>query len=163
MISKLKVLLLVACFLSVLQAFGQGIGKVRFGASYEEAVTHIKEAFGNPEKSTVDEVAYSNASFEGVQWNWVTFRFKEGLLCEARFYQDHKNKGKAKAELDNIAKCLSRKHALSLDYEEDGNRFYAGGLSPMGIGRLFTVFVAPHNGRWSDQLRFGPFKFESNE
>lgn len=163
MISKTKALLLAVCFLFTLPAFSQGIGKVRFGASYEEAVKHIKETFGNPEKSTSDEVAYTNASYEGVQWNWVTFRFKDGLLCEARFYQDHKNKGKAKAELENIAKCLGRKHTLSLDYEEDGNRFYAGGLSPLGIGRLFTVFVAPHNGKWSDQLRFGPFKFKNNE
>lgn len=70
---------------------------------------------------------------------------------------------KAKAELENIAKNLNKKHALSQDYEEDGSRFYAGGLSPKGIGRLFTVFVAPHNGQWSDQLRFGPFKFKNNE
>lgn len=163
MISKPKTLLLGLCFLFALQASAQSIGKVRFGAPYNEAVSHIKEAFGTPLKTTDDEVVYANASYEGFLWNRVTFRFQEGRLCEARFYRDHKNKGKAKAELEDIAKSLSKKHALSQDYEEDGNRFYAGGLSPMGIGRLFTIFVAPHNGLWSDQLRFGPFKFKNKE
>lgn len=161
--SKPKALLLVLCFLFATQVYGQGIGNVRFGAPYEEVVPHIKEAFGSPLKATDNEVVYANALYEGFLWNRVTFRFKEGRLCEARFFRDHKSKGKAKAELEDIAKSLGKKHALSQDYEEDGNRFYAGGQSPMGIGRLFIVFVAPHNGLWSDQLRFGPFKFKNNE
>ena len=163
MISKPKALLLGLCSLFASQISGQGIGNVRFGSTYEVAAMHIKETFGNPVKATDDEMVYANTLFEGILWNSVTFRFMEGRLCEARFYQDHKNKVKAKAELETIAQNLGKKHALSLDYEEDGNRFYAGGLSPMGIGRLFIVFVAPHNGHWSDQLRFGPFKFKNNE
>lgn len=163
MISKPKVLLVGLCLHFASQTSGQGIGNIRFGTSYEIAAMHIKETFGNPVKATDDEMVYANTLFEGILWNSVTFRFMEGRLCEARFYQNHKNKVKAKAELENIAKNLSKKHALSQDYEEDGSRFYAGGLSPKGIGRLFTVFVAPHNGQWSDQLRFGPFKFKNNE
>ncbi len=163
MISKPKALLLGLFFLLASQGFAQGIGNIRFGASYDDAMMRIKETFGTPVKTSNDEVVYANMLFEGFHWNQVTFRFQEGRLCEARFYQDHKSKGKAKAELESIVKSLGKKHTLSQDYEEDGSRFYAGGQSPMGIGRLFTAFVAPHNGQWSDQLRFGPFKFKNNE
>lgn len=163
MIHNPKALLFGLCCLIVLQASGQGIGNVRFGASFEDAVTHIKEKFGDPVKATGDEVVYANTLFEGFLWNHVMFRFQEGRLCEARFYRNHKNKIQAKAELESIAKSLGKKHELSQDYEEDGSRFYAGGQSPLGIGRLFTVFVAPHNGQWADQLRFGPFKFKNSE
>ena len=141
----------------------QGIGNVQFGSTYEEATARIVETFGHPAHATSDEIVYNNKSFEGFRWNKVTFRFRNGQLCEARFYKDHKSKWMAKTELDSIAKNLSKKHAISLDYEEDGTRFYAGGQSPLGIGRLFTVFVAPRNGHWSDQLRFGPFKFKTNQ
>lgn len=141
----------------------QGIGNVRFGSSYSEAVGRIREAFGEPVLANGDEMVYADKSFEGFCWNRITFRFKSGKLCEARFYMNHANKQKAKAQLENIAACLAKKHSMSLDYEEDGTRFYAGGLSPLGIGRLFTVFVAPHNGQWSDQLRFGPFKFKNSD
>lgn len=154
-------IVLSLAFASVSNA--QGIGNVQFGSTYEEATARIVETFGHPAHATSDEIVYNNKSFEGFRWNKVTFRFRNGQLCEARFYKDHKSKWMAKTELDSIAKNLSKKHAISLDYEEDGTRFYAGGQSPLGIGRLFTVFVAPRNGYWSDQLRFGPFKFKTNQ
>lgn len=154
-------IVLSLAFASVSNA--QGIGNVQFGSTCEEATARIVETFGHPAHATSDEIVYNNKSFEGFRWNKVTFRFRNGQLCEARFYKDHKSKWMAKTELDSIAKNLSKKHAISLDYEEDGTRFYAGGQSPLGIGRLFTVFVAPRNGHWSDQLRFGPFKFKTNQ
>lgn len=163
MISKPKALLLWLCLLFASQGFAQGIGNIRFGASYADAVARINETFGTPVQTSNDEVVYANTSFEGFRWNCVVFRFHEGRLCEARFFLDHKSKGKAKAELESIAKSLGKKHVMSHDYEEDGSRFYVGGQSPMGIGRLFMLFVAPRNGQWSDQLRFGPFKFKNNE
>lgn len=163
MIFSFRPFLTALCLVFASVAHAQGIGNVQFGSTYEEATARIAEAFGHPAHVTSDEIVYKNKLFEGFKWNQVTFRFRNGQLCEARFYMDHKSKWKAKTELESIAKNLSKKHALSLDYEEDGTRFYAGGLSPLGIGRLFTVFVAPRNGQWSDQLRFGPFKFKSNQ
>ncbi len=158
---------LIMSFLTMLVLFcpatlqAQGIGSVKFGSAYEEAVRHIRETFGEPTTATADEMVYNDKSFEGFSWNRITFRFKSGRLCEARFYMKQASKRSAKTQLDIIATALGKKHPLSLDYEEDGTRFYAGGRSPLGIGRLFTVFVSPLNGQWSDQLRFGPFKFKS--
>ncbi len=161
-IPSCKTFLLALCMLLPSLSAAQGIGKVRFGASYEETLENVKETFGNPAQATLEEIVYTDMLFEGFVWNKITFRFRAGKLNEARFYLRQKSKAKAKSELEAIARNLGRKHMLSLDYEEDGTRFYAGGLSPLGIGRLFTVFVSPYNGQWSDQLRFGPFKFKNS-
>lgn len=162
MVSPFKTLLLALCLSLPSLAIAQGIGKVKFGASYDETLENVKEAFGTPMQATFDEIVFTDKQFEGFVWNKITFRFRNGQLNEARFYMRHKSKTKAKSELEAIAKNLAQKHVLSLDYEEDGTRFYAGGLSPLGIGRLFTVFVSPYKGQWSDQLRFGPFKFKNS-
>lgn len=163
MIITPKVFLVGLCFLVAPSVYGQGIGNVMFGASYEDAIVRIVDNFGTPTQATEDEVTYSDAWFEGFLWNRVYFKFKEGRLCEARFYRNHKTKLGAKTELKSIAEKFGAKHELSIDYEEDGNNFYAGGTSPVGIGRLFTIFMAPYKGQWSDQVRFGPFKFKDKE
>lgn len=139
--------------------FAQGIGNVKFGTSRAEATTAIKALFGEPSKSDNEMMIYTNKTFEGYKWNEVLFKFKNDKLTEARFFMNQKNKSQAKRELSAISKTLGKKHVMTEDIEDDGNTFYAGGKSPEFYGHLFTLFIAPRNGVWTDQLRFGPFKF----
>ena len=70
---------------------------------------------------------------------------------------NQKNKRMATAKMSAIAKVMEKDYSMSMDYEDDGNLFYAGGTSPLGYGRLFTIFISPRNGVWTTQMRFGPF------
>lgn len=140
-------------------ASAQGIGKIKFGSSHDVALKAIEATFGTPSKTGNDVVVFANKDFEGFRWDEVQFKFKNGVLNEARFFMNQKTKAKAKSELDVIAKALGKKHEMSVDYEDDGNRFYSGGHSPAGFGRLFQAFISPRKGAWSDQLRFGPYQF----
>ena len=53
---------------------------------------------------------------------------------------------------------MGKKYEISYDEEDGGDVFYKGGTSPLGYGKLFTIFTSPMDGRWTAQLRFGPFK-----
>ena len=154
---EMRKAIMALCLMCATMVSAQGIGNIRFGTTYDEAVTDIKASLGEPVSSDANVVTYKNISFKGFEWNEITFRFKNGKLAEARCYMNHKNKRLATAKLSEIANIMENEHVMSMDYEEDGNLFYAGGRSPMGVGHLFTIFISPRNGIWTPQMRFGPF------
>lgn len=149
------------CFLlfMAMNVMGQEIGNVKFGTDQTVAVEGLKAFFGEPKFLDADCVVYTDKHYGGFKWNEVIFRFKNGRFNEARFYMNQKNKTSAKRALENIASVLKKKHELTLDIEEDGSPFYSGGRSPMPFGHLFTLFVSPRSGGWTNQVRFGPFRF----
>lgn len=145
------------CFMCATVAGARGIESIKFGTTYQEAVTNIKASLGEPLSSDTNVLTYKDVSFKGFTWNEITFRFKNGKLVEARCYMNQKNKRMATAKMSAIAKAMEKDYSMSMDYEDDGNLFYAGGTSPLGYGRLFTIFISPRNGVWTTQMRFGPF------
>ncbi len=154
-----KKVLLVLSLMGTIIANAQGIGNVRFGTQHAEAMEEIKSVFGEPSFSDGDMALFTNKEFEGYTWNEVMFKFKDGILNEARFFMKQKNKSAACKEQEQIAKAMASKHVMSKDIEEGGTPFYAGGQSPLRYGHLFTIFISPRGGAWTNQLRFGPFKF----
>ncbi len=141
-------------------ARAHGFGEVRFGMVYDEALSSIKTVYGEPVVANSDVVSYYDVAYEGFRWDEISFRFTNGKLTEARCYMNHKNKGTAAKQLSAIAQAMQKSYAMTMDYEEDGNVFYAGGKSPVGIGHLFVVFMSPRDRMWTSQLRFGPFRFK---
>lgn len=154
-------------FLSLLltlsmSATAQEIGNVRFGSAQSEAITNIKALFGEPATSTTDGITYKNKTYAGMTWNEIHFNFKDGVLSEARFYMNAKNKAAALQQMAREATAMGKSNVMTKDYEDDGTPFYAGGKSPDGYGHLFTIFASPRAGRWTSQLRFGPFSVKNN-
>jgi hypothetical protein len=155
----MRKLLILAFLLASTTSFAQGIGNVKFGTHRNVATKAIKELFGEPSSRDAEMIIYTNKTFEGYHWDEVLFKFKGDILTEARFFMNQKNKNLARKQLTRISETLGKKHIMTEDIEDDGNTFYAGGKSPMAYGHLFTLFISPRNGIWTDQLRFGPFKF----
>lgn len=155
----IRSLLLAILLFSASLVQAQGIGEVKFGSSRQVAAMAIEAMFGEPTHSSEDVMSFRDKMFEGYKWDQVDFKFTDGKLTEARFYMDQKSKSLARRKQYSISRTLAKNHALSEDIEEDGSRFYAGGKSPIYYGHLFTLFISPRNGEWSNQLRFGPFKF----
>ena len=63
-------------------------------------------------------------------------------------------------DMMQMKQALESQYSLSEDYEDDGTAFFCGGLAPTGIGRLFTLSVLPHRGRWAMLLQYGPFHYK---
>lgn len=137
---------------------GQGIGDVRFGSTYREAMRDIMALFGQPSATSERQCVYVNKSFMGMLFDEVHFNFKEGKLTEARFFRSQDSKRAAKAGMKQLNDTLDKVFHTTLDLEDRSTPFYVGGSSPTGMGRLFTIFIAPRAGKWSTQLRYGPFK-----
>ncbi|MGI6243036.1 MAG: hypothetical protein ACOYJK_05830 [Prevotella sp.] len=154
----MKKFVLGLCLMFAITSNAQGIGNVRFGTAYDEAMACIKAILGTPIAADASVVTYKDVSFKGFKWSEITFTFKNGRLAEARCYMNQRSKRAASSKVTDIAKVMAKDHVMSMDFEDDGNKFYAGGKSPEGFGHLFTIFISPRNGVWTTQMRFGPFR-----
>lgn len=154
--------ILALCFLGCLFAHAQSqvkVGSIVLGTVYHEALDAMKAEFGEPAMVSTTQVAYKNVHFKGFKFDELYFNFRNNKFCEARFYIGALNRNVAVNMKESLAKAFGESYNLSMDLEEDGSTFYKGGRGPSGIGHLFTIFTAPDHGRWTAQLRYGPFKY----
>lgn len=140
------------------------VAGARFGSSYEETLTTLKQNFGEPSAKSADQLVYLNKSFQGFNADRVEVGFQSlkdaHLLNQARFYFFCPNKVAAITKMKALAKKMELNYTVSYDEENGGVAFYKGGCSPLGIGSLFTIFVSPYQGKWTCQLRYGKFQFK---
>ena len=154
-----KVFLLAICVIIVNLSCAHSLSTELFGLRYPDAMRNIEAILGKATTEVDGKVVYKNVKFEGLTWNNAYFKFAKGMLVEARFIYVVPSKSMALRQLEEIAKVMKLSHAISKDYEDKRTAFYKGGRSPMEFGHLFTIFVSPYKGKWSAQLRYGPFEF----
>lgn len=145
------------CLMFATLAQAQDLKTLKFGTIFDDAIINIKSSLGEPTTSNTNLVVYQNVHYRGFKWDKITFKFAQRKLCEVRCYMNKKNKQQALTQLSAIAKTMKKDYSITMDYEDDGDVFYSGGVSPMGFGHLFTIFVSPCNSIWTAQMRFGPF------
>ena len=137
---------------------------VSFGTSYEETIAVLQKTFGLPSVKVPDKLVYLDEKFEGMKADKVEFGFQEvdgtPVLNQARFYFLCNNKASAVEKMKTLAKNMGTKYNISYDVEEGGTEFYKGGISPIGIGNLFTIYVSPYQGKWTCQVRYGKFQLK---
>ena len=156
-------MLFVLLFSLAVNAKGDtGVANVDFGTSYDMAITKLKQTFGEPAMSDSAKVVFMNRLYDGDRYDKVEFYFEQEkgdcVFNQARFYIFCTNKNVARQRLKFLSKVMGKKYEISYDEEDGGDVFYKGGTSPLGYGKLFTIFTSPMDGRWTAQLRFGPFK-----
>ena len=139
-----KFFLLTICVWMFALSYAHTLSTELFGSRYPDAMRNIEAMLGKP-TTEVDGKAY--------------FKFAQGVLVEARFICMTPTKSTSLRHLEDIAKVMKQSHDMTKDYEDRHTVFYKGGRSPMEFGHLFTIFVSPYKGRWSAQLRYGPFEF----
>ena len=135
---------------------------LRFGTPYEDAVRQLTTLYGVPSVMDENHCVFKNSLFEhgGITFNEVKCNFKNRRLVEERFYKTAPTKRIAVRDMMQMKQALESQYSLSEDYEDDGTAFFCGGLAPTGIGRLFTLSVLPHRGRWAMLLQYGPFHYK---
>lgn len=154
-----KIILLAFFWLSITSAHAIKLSNIKLGGSYKEIITATQSDFGSPSAADSVSVNYKGVTLFGIKWDDVKLRFDRGVLTEVRCYSMQKSKKLSLSKLAQVASNMEATYPITRDYEEDGSLFYTGGTSPEGIGHLFTIFVAPMQGAWSTQIRFGPFRF----
>lgn len=157
---KALILLLVfAC--SLAEAHNDKFLNVDFGTSRNEALQQIEQHFGNPNATDGDNLIYYDLDINGYRFSKIIFGFEPkqsgGYFNEARFFIEKDTRRHAVAVRDSLAKQLGRRYGITYDYEENGNKFYTGGVAPGGIGHLFTISTHRRNGKWTTELRYGAF------
>ena len=157
---KLFVMMLCVAFSMSLSAQNvESVGTVELGRAYDDALAAMKAEFGEPLSVSESEVVYGTKKYRGFSFDEVKFRFNNGKFNEARFYSKVGSRPEAQRKMENIAQTMRTKYQLSRDVEEDHTWFYKGGLSPLGIGHLFTIYTYRRQGAYGVELRFGPIKF----
>ena len=157
MFSKILVFIFSLIFSLHINAQNEAkIGNVSIGTEYSIALSLIKNEFGIPTIVKDNCVEYHNVKYHSLRFNKILFKFKNSILNEVRFFINAKNKYEAVKNMKCVAKEWSKKYELSEDYD-DGAYFYMGGVSPKGIGFLFTISIAQRQGRWDTELTYGPF------
>ncbi|MCI6617263.1 MAG: hypothetical protein MSD82_00235 [Prevotella sp.] len=156
---KIILALFITCSMTLYAQHESQVGNTKLGTVYEEALTSIKAEFGNPETVSTTQVKYKNVLYKGFKFDELYLNFRNNKFCEARFYMNALNKQVALNLKESLAKAFGQSQNLSKDLEEDGSTFYKGGRGPFGVGHLFTIFSAPNRGRWTAQLRYGPFNY----
>jgi hypothetical protein len=134
---------------------------LKFGTSRSEALQIIKAQFGEPDTIDGDNLIYREKSLNGYQFNKIVFGFepegKGGYFNQARFFITKPTRKLAVQQRDSLAKYMETDYGVSCDYEENGNKFYKGGIAPTGIGFLFTICTQRREGHWTTELRYGAF------
>ena len=134
---------------------------VKFGTERSVALAKIAEVLGLPNATEEDAVIYFDKRINGYDFAKVVFGFepkgKGNYLNEARFFILAPTRKKAVEQRDSLAHVLSERHSVTYDFEENGNKFYKGGVAPSGIGFLFTVYTQKRQGQWTTELRYGAF------
>lgn len=164
-VSKMRKILLSLFLLAALtiQAAGEDTDfvNVNFGTYYSEAMEAIRAKYGEPSLVEDNAVVYLDKDISGYTFSKIIFGFEKGTsgsyLNQARFFITKPTRHEAVANRDSLANQLMQNFGVTYDYEENGNKFYKGGVSPTGIGFLFTLSTARREGQWMTELRYGAF------
>lgn len=156
----LKLAFLILSLVFSLSASSQGrklLEGVDFGMPMDKATAAIQRIYGAPEQKGESTISYTKKSFRGMTFDQIEFGFKEGRLVDARFVCDCKTRVESSSKMDAIAAMMKKSYEISKDKEDQGPWFYVGGISPRGIGHLFTIFMYRRQGIHCAELRYGPF------
>lgn len=145
---------------------------VPFGSSYGEAKDILNDQLGNCYTSSKDCIAYTNKTYEGIQYDDVNFLFQSNgersFLCRAVFGKDCKSLQEAIDLKKRLDEQLSKRYRLYKILDEDGLYLSVGGISPVtGDGNFaITVDIIEYSKQIQDsgikcavRITYGPFEY----
>lgn len=157
-----KILFIASLIFPLLvNAKGKEFVNLNFWTSRNEALQIIKVEYGKPDTIEGDNLIYKDKMLNGYKFSKIVFGFEPtisgGYFNQARFFITEPTRALAVRQRDSLARYLGTECGISYDYEENGNKFYKGGVAPSGIGFLFTICTNRREGKWTTELRYGAF------
>lgn len=132
---------------------------VPFGASHDEVLATFRTVFGEPVADKGDMLEFRDVTYEGQKFTSLIVYFDWDQMNHVRFHQVCTGKPQALQKIDSVKETLASKYSISTDYEDEGTRFYKGGLGPDGQS-LFTIYTfldRKNDMKWTAVLRYGAF------
>ena len=146
--------LLIVVFLFSLDISAQSVAGVKFGSSYNTAISLLEKRYGEPDIKARDFIYYEYITIGGITWDFVNFDFvsdtigktymNKVLLCglETTFE-------KAEDTVMNLFNMLAKKYLIISLYREDKSPkmsptmvYFIGGLGTIDYNKyLFSVTI----------------------
>lgn len=155
-------LLLFAAFIYLPVSAGDFV-PVAFGTAREKALDSFISLWGRPVQEDERSVTFLDKRQGGYLFNRIVVGFEDsdkgGYFNQIRFFIVCPTRQQAISRRDALSRTLGDiyKYGVTYDYEENGNKYYKGGISPKGIGFLFTIYTQRLRGKWTTELRYGAF------
>ena len=146
---------------------------IPFGSSYEEAEKFLENKFG--EKSYLSDktkIYYSNENYAGILFDNIIYLFQsdgyKSYMNGCVFILDATTLRQAKEKQEMLYKTLRYKYDMKESEDDNGNKFYYGGHSPVPFdGFGFTIEIIKYENRphipYAARLMYGRYNYVKEE
>ncbi len=146
---------------------------IPFGTSYEKAEKILENKYGTPSiYSDKTRIVYDNKSYAGIQFDDIIFLFQsdgyKSYFNGCVFILETSSLSQAKEKRDMLYKELSRKYDMDEGEDDNGNKFYYGGHSPVPFdGFGFSIDIIKYDNRpripYAARLMYGRYNYVDEE
>ena len=108
---------------------------VKFGTSYEDAKRILENKYGKAYKHSKQDIAFKYKNYAGISFDTILFFFQSDgyrtYMNKCVFILDAYTAKEAKEKRDRLYKRLSDKYYMYEEIDENGFKYYIGGVSPV--------------------------------
>lgn len=145
---------------------------IPFGSSYEKTKEVLQNKYGTSSfLSDKTKIIYENQTYAGISFDDILFLFQsdgyKSYLNGCVFILKAKSLKEAKEKYDYLYRVLSRKYEIEEGTDDNGNKFYYGGHSPIPYGGWgFTIEIIKYNtsaDSYAARLMYGRYNYVKEE
>ena len=149
---------------------------IPFGSSYEKTRAMLENKYGSPEYYPDQSlISYKNKTYAGITFDSILFLFQSdgihSFLNGCVFVMSAKSLSDAKKKQEMLRQKLSDKYTIVDDVDNNGNKIYLGGFSPIpgdGVGFAIDILkyekeVAKRFTPYGARLVYGRYNYVKEE
>ena len=148
---------------------------IQFGTSYEKCREMLENKYGYPDFHTdITSISYKNKTYAGITFDNIHFLFQsDGINSYFNgcvFIMDANSLNEAKKKQKLLYDKLSEKYFIFSDSDENGNKLYYGGISPVDDNIGFIIDIIKYDSNLSRtfvpygaRLAYGRYNYVKEE
>ena len=149
------------------------ISGIPFGSSYEKAAEVLENKYGTSSLlSDKTQIIYEHKNYADIYFDRIIFLFQsdgyKSYLNGCIFILEAKSLSDAKDKRERLYKKLSWKYDMKEGIDDDGNKYYYGGHSPIPFdGFGFSIDIIKYDNRtsipYAARLMYGRYNYVKEE
>lgn len=151
---------------------------VKFGTSYETANEMLENKYGRPEYDythSKQTITFKHKSYAGINFDTIHFLFQSDgyrtYMNGCVFILDANTAEEAKEKRELLYKRLSEKYYMEDRTDENGFKYYIGGISPVDVNdAAFVINIIKYNKElaklynpYAARLMYGTYDYVKEE
>ena len=145
---------------------------IPFGSSYEKAEEVLDNKYGSSSYlSDKNTIIYLNKSYGGILFDRIMFLFQsdgyKSYMNGCVFVLEATSLSDAKEKCDRLYRNLSLKYDIVEGVDDNGNKFYYGGRSPVPFGIGFSIDIIKYDNKsknsYAARLMYGQYNYVKEE